>query len=192
MHKSIVLFSGGLDSAVMLADEQARGTLGAVVHFVYPHPAQSHERRAVIVTKLHMSRRGVNVPWFEINLPLRAGPLAIGVGATGPRVVAARNAVFLSVAVNLAASLGFARVVFGASGADFAEYTDCRPDYVRSFAKLMDPFGVTVSAPLASCNRAEIRERAIAHGLPVAELWSCYQPDAGRPCGSCGSCVQDA
>lgn len=185
-----MLFSGGLDSAVLLADEHQRGTLGAVVHFVYPHPAQSYERRAVIATKLHMSARGNSAPWFEIDLPLRAAALDLGVGASGPRVVAARNAVFLSFAANLAASLGFARVVFGATSADTADYVDCRPDYIAKFSTLTQPFGVTVTAPLSSYSRAEIHARAIEHGLPISALWSCYQPDGGNPCGSCGSCVQ--
>ena len=187
---TLVCLSGGLDSIVLVECMRAAGRYGGAVHFVYAHPAQSHERRAVIAVRRRLHLAGEVAPIFDVDLPLRARQLASGVGAAGARVVPARNLSMLATAANLAASMGLSRVAIGATVADSGGYEDCRAPYLRAVSDLTEPFGVEVVAPLASMSRERVRAAAVWFGVPPGEPWSCYQPDAGRPCGQCDSCRQ--
>jgi 7-cyano-7-deazaguanine synthase len=186
----LVLFSGGVDSLVLAAEAIAEGRLGLLLHVVYAHPAQSHERRAVSAATLAWHKLGLFAPVMEVHLPLSADALSVGVGAPGARPVPGRNLAMLSLAVNVAAARGLGRVLFGATAADRDGYPDCRPDFVAAVAALSAPWGVEVAAPLLSATRAEVLRRGAAVGAPLGSAWSCYQPADGRPCGSCGSCSQ--
>lgn len=188
---TLVLLSGGLDSTVLLERELSAGRLVGAIHYVYAHPAQSHERRAVIMSKLRIARKGIDIPCWEVDVPLRAAALAAGVGAAGPRIVAARNLAFMALAANWAASVGACRIVLGASGSDAENYPDCRVGYVAKTAELLAPFGLTVDAPLAGWSRAQVKAEAARLGLDQEDVWSCYQPAAfNKPCGNCDSCLQ--
>lgn len=186
----LVLFSGGVDSLVLGSEAIAEHRLGLLLHIVYPHPAQSHERRAVTAATLSWHRLGVSAVLMEAHLPLAAEALAAGVGAGGCRVVPGRNLAFIALAVNLAASRGLRRVLLGATAADRAGYPDCRPDFIAAASALSAPWGVEVTAPLIDCDRGEVLRRGAAAGAPLGTAWSCYQPDGGLPCGRCGSCTQ--
>lgn len=187
---TLVCLSGGLDSIVLVECMRAAGRFGGAVHFVYPHPAQSYERRAVIAVRRRLHLKGETAPILDVDLSLRAAALAAGVGRSGPRVVAARNLVMLSMAANIAASMGLPRVAIGATLADADGYADCRPDYIETASVLLAPFGVEVVAPLFSLTRERVRRCAAHFGVPMGEPWSCYQPADGLPCGSCDSCQQ--
>lgn len=187
---TLVCLSGGLDSIVLVECMRAGGRFGGAVHFVYQHPAQSYERRAVMAVRRRLHLKGETAPILDVDLPLRAAALASGVGRSGPRVVAARNLVLLSMAANIAASMGLSRVAIGSTLADADGYADCRPDYLDSVSKLVAPFGVEVVAPLFSLTRERVRRCAARFGVPMGEPWSCYQPADGLPCGSCDSCQQ--
>lgn len=186
----LVLFSGGVDSLVLASEAIAEHRLGLLLHVVYPHPAQSHERRAVAAATLSWHRLGVSAPVMEAHLPLSAEALATGVGAAGCRVVPGRNLAFIALAVNLAAAYGLRRVLLGATAADHDGYPDCRPDFVAAVSALSAPWGVEVAAPLIGCDRAEVLRRGAAAGAPLGAAWSCYQPGEHGPCGRCGSCTQ--
>lgn len=187
---TLVCLSGGLDSIVLVECMRAADRFGGAVHFVYPHPAQSHERKAVIAVRRRLHLAGVSVPVLDIDLPLRAPELAIGVGAAGARVVPVRNLAMMSIAANVAASMGLSRVAIGATATDFQGYADCRPGYLRAVSHLVSPFGVEIVAPLLNLNRAQVEAAARRFGVPTDEPWSCYQPDNGAPCGLCDSCRQ--
>jgi len=187
---TLVCLSGGLDSVVLVECMRAAGRYGGAVHFVYSHPAQSHERRAVIAVRRRLHLAGEVAPIVDVDLPLRARQLASGVGATGARVVPARNLAMLSMAANMAASMGLSRVAIGSTLADSDGYEDCRPTYIQAVSDLTETFGVQVVAPLASMSRERVRAAAVWFGLSPSEPWSCYQPDAGQPCGRCDSCTQ--
>ena len=188
---TLVLLSGGLDSVVLCAQEIESGRFAAAVHFVYEHPSQSHERRAVASFSLHYWRMGRELRIIEAHLPLHASELAAGEGTKGARVVPCRNLAFIAVASNIAAGMGLSRVVYGASLEDADGYIDCRPAYVEAISGLSQPFGVTVEAPLSSFSRRQIRQHGAIIKAPLDVAWSCYQPsEHGIACGSCNSCMQ--
>jgi len=186
---TLVCLSGGLDSIVLVQCMREADRFGGAVHFVYPHPAQSYERQAVISVRQRLHLDGEPAPVLDVDLPLRADQLT-GEGTPGPRVVPARNLVMLSMAANLAASMGLSRVAIGATLEDVDGYEDCRPRYLQAVSKLTEVFGVEVVYPLASMSRERVKAAAVWFGLPPSEPWSCYHPRDGKPCGSCGSCGQ--
>jgi len=189
---TLVLFSGGVDSAVLVAKTIAEGRLGAALHVSYSHPAQWSEAHAVAAIRLAYSKRGVLLPLQTVAVDIAASQLDAGTGAAGPRVVPGRNACLLSVATNVAASLGLSRVVFGATAEDLAEYADCRPEFVAAMSALASVWGVAIEAPLLGLHRADVLAMGKALDAPLDKAWSCYQPQDGKPCGKCGSCGQGA
>lgn len=172
----IVCSSGGVDSGVLLR----RAPAGSVaLFFNYGQPALLQEWRAMCaqVKALGLTRS-------ERHLDLWAGPMQAPVGKPGPRIVPARNTVFVAHAANEAAERGLAEVWFGATAADQALYPDCRPEWA---AAISEALGVPVRLPLVGMSRAEVR--AELGDLPA---WSCYNPMFSEPCGTCDSCRQDA
>lgn len=190
MHKdTLVCLSGGLDSIVLVQCMQEAGRFGGAVHFIYPHPAQAKERQAVIAVRQRLHLDGESAPVIDVDISLRAGQL-VGKGDPGPRVVPARNLVMLSMAANIAASMGLSRVAIGATLEDADAYEDCRPEYLEVVSGLTKVFGVEVVCPLASMSRKRVKAAAVWFGLPADEPWSCYHPVGGKPCETCGSCLQ--
>lgn len=186
----VVLVSGGLDSMVLVEKARREGRFAAGLHFVYPHPAQSHERRAVIALRQRLHQQGDDTPVLDIELPLRATQLDAGEGCPGPRVVPFRNLVLLAQAANIAASLGATEVWIGATATDNADYIDCRPQYLQAVSALCMLHGVRVRAPLLRHGRLEVEVLASEFGVDPDSVWSCYQPINGQPCGQCASCKQ--
>jgi 7-cyano-7-deazaguanine synthase len=192
MADTLLLLSGGLDSVVLAETLRAQGRLRAAVHFVYPHPAQSYERRTVhrLVRRWHLA--GDATPVKEFLLNLRASELATGAGTKGPRVVPARNLALLAMAANMAPGLGATRLAFGATREDLDSYADCRPGYFETLNQLLAPFDVEVVAPFLDYGREQIAQMAAGFGLSGEDWWSCYEPVNGRACGFCDSCRQGA
>ena len=167
----VVLLSGGLDSIVLAHHALTIGRLRAVAHYVYPHPAQSQERRAVseVCRQWHLAGHYVERAEFPITL------------------------VFLSHAVNYAAGIGATEVWYGATAEDMASYPDCRPDFVATVSGLAAAWGIAVRAPFIDMRRPQIRQLGEDCGAPLALAWSCYQPTlTGRACGTCDSCTEGA
>ena len=183
----LLLFSGGLDS-MLLAERAARSDTQLVTLFYrYPHPAAPEEYRAV--AEWHRLKRlaGKQIRHIEISLPLwGTEQMDIGTGQPGPRILPARNQVMISIAINIAASIGADCVMYGANADDNQEYVDCRPGWVQTMDELARPWGISISAPLLNQTKQEIKAEAVQLG--VSGWWSCYQPRDGHPCGTCDSC----
>ena len=124
-----------------------------------------------------------------VQCPIRADELGIGIGKPGARVVPGRNLALLAVAANRAAAVGCREVWIGCNADDAADYPDCRFEFLQSAAALiMASAGVDVSAPLLGKTKAEVIDLAKHYGIDIGATWSCYEPNSGKPCGTCNAC----
>ena len=191
--KIIILFSGGVDSLLCYHLAKEAGHNITLLHMVYEHPARVEELRAVqrLAQGAYKVTQDLNLWSSELN-----NFQYQETGAPGPRVIVARNQVFLSHGVNAAAFFGAKEVWFGANADDFEHYLDCRPDFITAFNALGFMWGVTVKAPLIDMTKPEImtalrRRLKSDTSSRLEHAWSCYTPRSGRPCGSCDSCKSD-
>ena len=185
----LVLFSGGLDSMVLCEHVLQETNLELVtLFFRYRHPAAPQEYGAVSEWLRRGHVDGYAGRHIDMDLPLWGSEaLNIGIGEAGPRVLANRNQVMVSMAVNIAASIGAKEVWYGANLDDAEDYPDCSPTWVNMMNRLGREWGVGVRAPLLYKTKAQIKEEAAQ--LVVHGWWSCYEPRDGQPCGTCNSCV---
>jgi 7-cyano-7-deazaguanine synthase len=203
--RAVVLLSGGLDSATVLAIARSRGFAAHALSFDY---GQRHrcelaaaERVAECLGAVEHKVVGVDLRAIggsaltqQIAVP-RDPPAA---GVIPVTYVPARNTIFLSIALAWAEVLAAQDIFIGVNALDYSGYPDCRPEYLQAFQALADlatRAGVegrqrlTVHAPLISMSKAEIVRCGTALGVDYALTHSCYDPAAdGAPCGRCDSC----
>jgi 7-cyano-7-deazaguanine synthase len=203
--RAVVLLSGGLDSATVLAIAKNDGRVVHALSFVY---GQRHEvelgaaRRVVgaagveehIVFPIDLRLFGGSALTADIDVPKDA------VGAEGIPVtyVPARNTIFLAIALGLAEGRGAGEIWLGVNAVDFSGYPDCRPEFVDAFQRVIvtgTRSGVErgeprIVAPLLRMSKAEIIRRGTALGVDYSLTHSCYDPVAsGLACGHCDSCL---
>jgi 7-cyano-7-deazaguanine synthase len=203
--KAVILLSGGLDSATVLAMARHDGRECIALSFAY---GQRHEielaaaRRVAnaigvaehIVYPIDLRLFGASALTDSINVPKDA------VGAPGIPVtyVPARNTIFLSVALGLAEATGAAEIWMGVNAIDYSGYPDCRPEFIEAFQRVIErgtKSGIErgqprVITPLIEWTKAEIIRRGVELGVDYSLTHSCYDPDAGgRACGHCDSCL---
>ena len=204
MH-AVVLLSGGLDSATVLAIAKREGRACHALSFVY---GQRHE------VELEAARRVVGAVGvvehivFPIDLRLFGGSALTGdidvpkdaVGAPGIPVtyVPARNTIFLAVALGFAEARGAGEIWIGVNAVDFSGYPDCRPEYIDAFQRVIvtgTRSGVErgeprIVAPLVHMTKGDIIRTGVELGVDYSLTHSCYDPDReGRACGHCDSCI---
>jgi len=207
MKKAVVLVSGGLDSATVLAIAKTAGYDCYAVSFDYGqrHSAELNAARRVAaeagvaehrIVTIDLSQFGgsaltddsIDVP--EANQDQSESDIPI-------TYVPARNTVFLSLALAWSEVLGAQDIFLGVNAVDYSGYPDCRPAFIESFetmANLATRAGVeeqrlTVHAPLIDLTKAEIIQRGIELGVDYSLTVSCYQAeDSGAACCVCDSC----
>lgn len=203
---TIVLLSGGLDSATALYWAKSRGRRCGALAFDY---GQRHGRELRAAAAVARAARApfrlvrFALPWGGSTLLGRKGrvpvhaPAAIGKGPIPSTYVPARNTVFLAFALSWADAAGASSVVIGANALDYSGYPDCRPAYfdaVRAVARRGTRLGAErgraprVEAPLLRLGKADVVRLGLRLGVPFGKTWSCYAGGA-RPCGRCDSCV---
>jgi 7-cyano-7-deazaguanine synthase len=204
--RAVVLLSGGLDSytAAAIAKSQRFTLFALTIDYGQRHAREIEAARAV-AGALGIARH------LELEVDLRAiGGSSLTTDTAVPRdrdldagdipstYVPARNTIFLSLALGWAEVLGARDLVMGVNALDYSGYPDCRPEFIRAFERLADVAtraGVEgarfrVHAPLLALGKAEIIRRGLELGLDYGLTHSCYDPSpAGRPCGTCDSCV---
>jgi 7-cyano-7-deazaguanine synthase len=129
----------------------------------------------------------LRVPFTTIELPqLRGSILTDGSGGV---IVPNRNAVLLSLAVNLAVDLGAEQVAFAANSGDEADFPDCRMAFVQSYNIMLVTAGIPVEvvAPYIQKSKAWIANHGRNLGVNFNETWSCYKGGV-QPCGECAAC----
>jgi 7-cyano-7-deazaguanine synthase len=207
LRRSVVLLSGGLDSATVLAIVRERRF--HPVHALSFNYGQKHalelecaRRLAEAADASHWVVR-VQMPWsrsaltssrHEVPKGRSGDEIARGIPST---YVPARNTIFLSYALSLAESVGALDIFAGMNALDYSGYPDCRPEFVESFqatARLgtkagIEGGGVTVHAPLVCMTKAEIIREGVRLGVDYGSTLSCYDPsESGGACGACDSC----
>ncbi|MGD8978070.1 MAG: 7-cyano-7-deazaguanine synthase QueC [Gammaproteobacteria bacterium] len=203
-HKrAVVLVSGGLDSATVLAMAVDRGFEAYALSFDYGqrHRAELKAATRVASTLGAVDHRTMGIDFAgiggsaltdpDIEVPVQASE---GIPVT---YVPARNTVFLSLALGWAEVLDAEAIFIGVNAVDYSGYPDCRPEYIEAFrrmARLATKAGVegaslAIETPLIRLSKAEIICSGIELGVDFSMTVSCYQADeAGRACGRCDSC----
>ncbi|MBI4051699.1 MAG: 7-cyano-7-deazaguanine synthase QueC [Elusimicrobia bacterium] len=205
LKKTVVLLSGGLDSATALYWAMSKGFSCRALSVRY---GQRHFRE---LESARQVAEKAGVPFEEVSLDLAwfkdstlvdshkslpDNPLEkIGKDGIPSTYVPGRNTLFLSLAVSLADSTGGDSIVIGANILDYSGYPDCRPEFYRAYeeaAKFGTKSGVegvriAILTPLIKMTKAQIVRLATELRVPLELTWSCYA-GGERPCGKCDSC----
>jgi 7-cyano-7-deazaguanine synthase len=202
LRRAVVLVSGGMDSAVVLALARERGLACHALSVSY---GQRHSAELAAAAELAVAQGAVehkvvvvdlrsiggSALTADIAVPEQAGE---GIPVT---YVPARNTIMLSVALGWAEVLGATEIHCGVNAVDYSGYPDCRPEFIAAFetlARLATKAGVEgraldVRAPLMRMSKADIAREGARLGVDFSRTVSCYQADAeGRACGRCDAC----
>lgn len=204
MVSAVVLLSGGLDSATVLAIARQEGYRCHALSVAY---GQRHSAELQAAARLAAALQAVEHRQMHVDLGQLGGsaltdhriavpeaPTA-GVPAT---YVPARNTLLLAMALAWAEVLGVRDIFIGVNAVDYSGYPDCRPAFIEAFERLAgvatkagaeEGARFRIHAPLIELSKAEIIRRGHALGLDYGLTVSCYSADAeGRACGRCDSC----
>jgi len=201
--KAVILLSGGLDSATVVAMARAQGYSCYTMSFDYGqrHRAelQAAERVARDLGVIEHKVIGLNLNGIggsaltDSSIEVPEAP-SEGIPVT---YVPARNTVFLSLALGWAEVLGARDIFIGVNAVDYSGYPDCRPEFVEAFETLanlatkagVEGDGFRIQAPLQNLSKADIVQAGVKLGVDYSLTVSCYQADAnGFACGKCDSC----
>jgi 7-cyano-7-deazaguanine synthase len=208
-QKAVVLLSGGLDSATVLAIAKSQGYELYALSFSYgqrhiielkaaSRVASSTGVAAHRIAAIDLRIFGGSALTGDIDVPKgrTADDMAHGIPIT---YVPARNTIFLSFALAWAEVLGSSDIFIGVNALDYSGYPDCRPEFIEAFEKMSNLAtktgveGITrmkIHTPLICLSKAEIVRLGAGLAVPFGLTHSCYDPDAnGRPCGACDSCI---
>jgi 7-cyano-7-deazaguanine synthase len=201
--RAVILVSGGLDSATLLAMAKAEGYACHTLAFDY---GQRH--RAELAAAQKVSRAFGAIEHKVVTLDLRS----IGGSALTDQTIAvptersegipvtyvpARNTVFLSIALGWAEVLDAHDIFIGVNAVDYSGYPDCRPAFISAFQQLanvatkagVEGQSLRIRTPLITLSKADIIREGVRLGVDYSLTVSCYQADeAGRACGQCDSC----
>ncbi|KGQ18805.1 7-cyano-7-deazaguanine synthase [Lysobacter dokdonensis DS-58] len=199
--RAVILVSGGMDSAVVLAiaREQGYEPYALSVRYGQRHTSEldAADRVSNALGAAHktvvvdLRSIGGSALTDDIDVPEAGGP---GIPVT---YVPARNTIMLSVALGWAEVLGAADLFCGVNAVDYSGYPDCRPEFIEAFEKLanvatkagVEGAGIRVHAPLLRMSKADIVREGNRLGVDFAQTVSCYQADAqGRACRHCDAC----
>lgn len=208
-QKAVVLLSGGLDSATVLAIARAEGYDAYALSFSY---GQRHAWELECARRVAAALGAKEHRVAEIDLRAFGGSaltaeMDVPKGRTEDEMkgeipityVPARNTIFLSFALAWAEVLGASDIFLGVNALDYSGYPDCRPEFIEAFerlANLATKAGVEgrqrlkIHTPLIALTKAQIIRRGLELGVDYGLTSSCYDPSAsGEPCGECDSCV---
>jgi 7-cyano-7-deazaguanine synthase len=201
--RAVVLLSGGLDSATVLAIARSQNfeCYALSVEYGQRHSAELDAARRVAAAAGVSDHRVMRVDLAGIGgSALTDTSIAVPESpTTGIPVtyVPARNTIMLSLALGWAEVLAAGDIFIGVNVVDFSGYPDCRPEFIAAFARLaalatkagVEGQPYRIQAPLISLSKAEIIREGLRLGVDYALTVSCYQADGdGRACGKCDSC----
>ncbi|OIQ90952.1 7-cyano-7-deazaguanine synthase [mine drainage metagenome] len=203
-RRAIVLLSGGLDSATVLAQARAQGYACHALSLRY---GQRHSAELDAAVRVAAALGAVRHEIVDLDLGRFGGSALTDASQALPTegpgdgipvtYVPARNTVLLALALSWAEAVGAHDLFYGANAVDYSGYPDCRPAFVAAFEQLanvatrdgVEGRGFRVHAPIIDLSKAEIIREGLRLGVDYSMTVSCYQADAqGRACGVCDSC----
>ncbi len=203
MSRSVVLLSGGMDSATTLAIAREAGEECYALSFDYGQRHTS-ELRAAAAVAAHLG--AIEHRTIRIDMGTLGGsaltdttidvPAAGGAGIP-VTYVPARNTVFLSLGLGLAEVVAADRIYCGVNAVDYSGYPDCRPEYIEAFQAManvatkrsVEGQPLEIAAPLLHLTKAEIVTLGTRLGVDYSLTVSCYSAaDDGAACGRCDAC----
>lgn len=197
--KAVVIFSGGMDSTVLLYDVRDLGYEACPITFYY---GQRHSRELEMAYKT-CQKLGLKYKLVDVESLGEIAPSALTREEEIPKdqydeesmkqtVVPNRNMVFISLATAYAIGIGAPWVFFGAHGGDHALYPDCRPAFVKAMEQaisLCDYNVVSLRTPYLYYAKVGILKHGLELEVDFSLTWSCYE--GGRlACGECGTCKE--
>lgn len=199
---AVVLVSGGMDSAVVLAIAREQGFACHALSVAYGqrHVSELDASDRVCAMLGAAAHKTVTVDLRSIGGSALTADIAVPEqGGAGIPVtyVPARNTIMLSIALGWAEVLGAADIFCGVNAVDYSGYPDCRPAFIESFQQLanvatkagVEGAQIRVHAPLMRMSKADIAREGTRLGVDFAATVSCYQADErGRACAHCDAC----
>ena len=202
-RKAVVLLSGGLDSATVLAYAVRKGFECHAISFDYGQRHRNELKCAKRIARqlkaaddllvgFNLRKWGGSALTSSIKVPKKG--LKPGIPVT---YVPARNTIFLSFAVSYAEAIGAKDIFIGVNSLDYSGYPDCRPQFIKAFAKCAnlgtkatdEGWKFKIHAPLQKLTKSQIIRLGTKLGVDYSLTSSCYDPDPrGRACGKCDSC----
>lgn len=194
--KTKLIYSGGMDSTVLLYKLLDRGDEVSCISF---HYGQRHSKELQCAAAIC---KGLGIDHEILTLPTMRGSALVGEGeiphghyaeeSMKQTVVPNRNMIFIAHAVSAAIADGCGAVAYGCHAGDHAIYPDCRPDFVEAMSQAImycDWSGVVLLTPFLHIDKTEIAREGRRLMVPFEKTWTCYEGKA-EPCGKCGSCVE--
>jgi 7-cyano-7-deazaguanine synthase len=208
LRPAVVLLSGGLDSATVLAIARSEGFAPYAISFRY---GQRHAIELAAAERVAKSQGVMRHVTVDIDLRTFGGS-ALTSDAAVPKhasadeigsdipitYVPARNTIFLSFALAYAETIGSGDIFIGVNALDYSGYPDCRPEYIGAYQAManlatkaaVQGRPVTIRTPLIQLTKAQIIRRGLDLGVDYSLTSSCYDPDpSGAACGRCDSCL---
>lgn len=199
-NRTVVVFSGGLDSTTLLYHLLAEGHEVKALTINYK---QRHSKEILCATAicndLRIEHRILELPGLAGIFGTNALTSEVLKVPTGPyqegtievTTVPNRNMILLSLAIGWALSLKYDGVAFGAHAGEHTNYPDCKPPFaaaMNAVAHVCDNQAITVHSPFILWNKGHIVQRGLELGVPFEKTWSCYE---GREfhCGKCSTCL---
>jgi len=201
--KAVILLSGGLDSATVVAMAKAQGYACYTMSFDY---GQRHRAELDAAARVARDLGVIQHKVIGLDLDGMGGSALTDTSIDVPETlgegipvtyVPARNTVFLSLALGWAEVLEARDIFIGVNAVDYSGYPDCRPEFIEAFERLanlatkagVEGNGFTIQAPLQNMSKADIVKAGVALGVDYGLTVSCYQADdQGQACGKCDSC----
>ena len=201
--KAIVLVSGGLDSATVLAKARAEGYECYALAFDY---GQRHRAELLAAQRVADAMAAVAFKVIKLDLSSIGGSALTDINIDVPDAggegipvtyVPARNTVFLSIALGWAEVIGANSIHIGVNAVDYSGYPDCRPAFIDAFEKLanvatkagIEGQGLHIETPLIDLSKSEIIQLGMQLNVDYGLTVSCYRADDnGLACGRCDSC----
>lgn len=208
---AVVLLSGGLDSATVLAIALKQGFTVHALSFRYGQRHEAELEAASAIAARHriarhtildigsaLSTLGGSALTTDIPVPKGRSTTEMGTGIP-VTYVPARNTIFLSFALAYAEVCGAFDIFLGINALDYSGYPDCRPEYLEAFVRLANlatraglegPRPLAIHAPLLHMKKAEIIRTGLELGVDYRLTRSCYDPQTdGAACGACDACL---